>query len=114
MAWTPELLELFEDLKESITSSPITARYNPELPVFLKTDWSSEGMGWILMQPHSDSVSVSALKLLENEGICKFDSSPDGARLRPIAFGSRSCTVMESKLHSFVGKAACGRWAIAG
>ena len=44
MAWTPALLELFEDLKACITSSPITIQYDPDTPEFLKTDWSSEGM----------------------------------------------------------------------
>ena len=70
-------------------------------------------MGWILMQPARDKESTAALETLKNTGECKFDLSIDGARLKPIAFGSRSCTTAESKLHSFTGEAACGRWAIA-
>ena len=112
MAWSPSLLQLFDDLKRSITSSPVTARYDPDKPVFLKTDWSSEGMGWILMQPHNDEESINAVQLLLKGDNCLFDLTPEGARLRPIAFGSRACTPMEAKLHSFVGETACGRWAI--
>ena len=68
LAWTPTLIELFEDLKTAITSSPTTARYDPNKPVFLKIDWSSEGMGWILMQPDVDEASLSASKpLLQGE-----------------------------------------------
>ena len=48
-AWTPELQSLFDDLKIGITSSPCLARYDASLPCFLKTDWSANGMGWILM-----------------------------------------------------------------
>ena len=66
-------------------------------------------MGWIHMQPYDDEVSTRAAELLLSGGTCQFDLTPNSARLRPIAFGSRSCNPMESKLHSFVGKAACGR-----
>ena len=54
MAWPPDLIKLFEDMKKCITSMPILARFNPTKPVFLKIDWSVEGMDWILMQPTDD------------------------------------------------------------
>jgi hypothetical protein len=111
-SWTPELISLFEELKVGITSSPVLARFDPNKPTFLKTDWSAEGMGWILMQPADDEESVRATKLLKKTGECLFDLSKNGARLRPIAFGSRSCTDIEKSFHSFVGETASGRWAI--
>lgn len=112
MAWTQDLIQLFADIKVCITSGPILARYNPEKPTFLKTDWSADGMAWILMQPADDEESQRATKLLLETGECIFDLCKNGARLRPIAFGSRACTDMERKLHSFLGEIACGRWAI--
>ena len=36
MTWSPDLIQLFEDFKVAITSSPITQRYNPDAPVFFK------------------------------------------------------------------------------
>ena len=51
MAWSPRLIKLFQDLKQSVTSAPILARFGPDKPTLLITDWSAEGMGWILMQP---------------------------------------------------------------
>ena len=69
-------------------------------------------MGWILLQPANNDDSKAAAKLLQRGMECKFDLDKDGARLQPIAFGSRACSVMESKLHFFTGEAACGRWAI--
>ena len=69
-------------------------------------------MGWILMQPTDDVESIKAMKQLLKTGVCLFDLTKHGARLKPIAFGSRSCTNNEKYLHSFTGEAACGRWAI--
>ena len=111
-AWTPQLTELFSNLKDCITSSPVLARFDPSQLTFLKTDWSSAGMGWILMQPAGDGVSVQAAQHLLDTGICLFELSKHGARLQPIAFGSRSCNENERNFHSFTGEGCCGRWAI--
>ena len=54
LAWTPQLIQLFQDIKISITSSPVLVQFNPSKPTFLKTDWNSHGMAWILMQPAFD------------------------------------------------------------
>ena len=112
MAWSPDLISLFEELKRDVTSSPILTRFNPSQPVFLKTDWSAEGMGWILMQPAQDEDSQAAVDTLRQKGDCLFDLKVEGPRLQPVAYGSRSCTIAEKTFHSFVGEAACGRWAI--
>ena len=113
LAWTPASIQLFEDMKACITSSPVLARYDPSKPTMLKTDWSAEGMGFILMQPADDNESKTATAQLQKNGTCLFDLSMNGARLKPVRFGSRSCTDTERNFHSFVGEAAAGRWAIA-
>jgi hypothetical protein len=78
----------------------------------LKTDWSAEGFGSILMQPDDSPASIAATTRLLEDGICDFDVTMGGARLRPIRFDSRKCTEQERHFHSFVGETACGRWAI--
>ena len=88
------------------------ARYDSSLPTFLKTDWSATGMGFIIMQPAIDNVSIEALRALRETGENKFDCSLEGPRLRPILCGSRKCTETESHYHSFVGEVSTGRWAI--
>ena len=95
MAWSPDLIELFNDMKICITSSPVLARFDPSKLTFLKTDWSTEGMGYILMQPASDEASSKAAVILENGGPCMFDITKLGARLQTVAFGSRCCTGLE-------------------
>ena len=89
MVWTPSLIQLFHDIKVCITSSLVLARFDPSKPTFLKTDWSAEGMGWVLMQPAGDEESIAATKLLSTTGECKFDLTKGGAHLHPIGFGSR-------------------------
>ena len=74
-SWTPQLIKLFADLKLCITSSSVLARFDTTRPTFLKTDWSSEGMGWILMQPADDDESIKAMKKLLTTGVCLFDLS---------------------------------------
>ena len=110
--WTPDLEALFSKLKHDIVSSPLLARFDSSKPCFLKTDWSAEGFGFILMQPDDSDESTAALEHLRKTGECKFDLTLKGARLRPIRFGSRRCTEKETHYHSFVGEAAVGRWGI--
>ena len=68
MKWSPDLIQLFEDMKKCITSQPILARFDPTKPVFIKTDWSTEGMAWILMQPADYEESKNAAKKLITTG----------------------------------------------
>ena len=113
VAWSKDLVCLFNSLKKDLTSEPLLARYDSTKPIFLKTDWSSLGMSFVLMQPGNDKVSDSATKKLLNEGVCDFDVSTNGPRLRPISSGMRKCTDSESHHHNFVGEIATLRWAIA-
>jgi hypothetical protein len=112
MAWTPDLLALFQKMKDDITCSPCLARADSSKPFFLKTDWSKDGLGTILMQPDDSEASREALRAMDSGEPCTFDKTLTGPRLRPIMFLSRKCTEIESHYHSMVGEAAAGRWAI--
>ena len=88
LAWTPNIITLFHDIKVSITSSPVLARYDPSKPTFLKNDWSAKGMGWIFMQPADNEESIRATTPLLETGECLFDLTRGAARLQPTGFGS--------------------------
>jgi hypothetical protein len=75
---------------------PCLLRYFQAL--FLKTDWAGTGMGWILMQPDDSDASAAELALFRSDGICNFDVTMNGARLRPIRFGSRGCTSVSATI----------------
>ena len=64
------------------------------------------------MQPADDKESIKATIKVIDTGVCLFDLSKNGARLKPVAFGSRSCNINEKNFHSFTDKEAWGRWAI--
>ena len=46
-------------------------------------------MGWILIHPNDDEVSIKVSALLKSEGMYQFDLALNNARLKHIAFGSR-------------------------
>ena len=92
---------MFVSLKTSITSSPLLVRFDSTTPLFLKTDWSSTGMGYILMQPDDSADAQVATTKLSDKNECDFDLSLDGTCLRPILFNSRSCTSTERDYPKF-------------
>ena len=114
MAWSPTLRALFNSIKRDLTSDPCLARACSSKYFFLKTDWSSAGMGWILMQPDDSSASQAALAALRegDSDSCEFDLNLNGPRLRPTSFGSCKTTKPESKYHSMTGEACSGRYGI--
>ena len=69
-------------------------------------------MGWIFMQPAKNDKSKRAMRTLWETIECLFDLSKNGARLKPIAFGSRLCTDFERKYHLFVGETVYVIWEI--
>ena len=87
MTSSASLLLLFQDVKDQIVASLIMARYVHSKLALLKTDWSTEGMGWISMQPANDKMSMAAEDEFKSGGKCMCDISKSGARLLHIAFG---------------------------
>ena len=63
MAWTPEFIELFNELKKEVTSSQDLVRFDPRKLTFCETDWNAEVMRWIRMHPTDDKESQRAVKL---------------------------------------------------
>ena len=77
MYWTPQLITLFEPLKERVILSPVLYQFDSNTKIFLKTDWSAKGMIWILMQPADDKESLQSEKSIINIGGFKFDFATD-------------------------------------
>ena len=80
MAWTSDIISLFHELKFSINSYPIVSCFDPEKLAYWKTDWSAEGIVWILMQLADDEEYQNAtahLKILENYYLTSLNMAPD-------------------------------------
>ena len=102
-----------QELKQEVLSSPILARPNFKRRFYLKTDWSSDGMGAVLLQAggHNEATTQNTE---EDGGPCTFNMLVLGEKLRlhPVAFISRKCAPRERSYHSYIGEAATGIWAI--
>ena len=111
--WGKEEDELLQKLKDDIISGPMLARPDPARRFYIKTDWSKDGMGAVLLQAENSEEARDAEDRERAGGKCEFDKSIDGLRLRPICFVSRAtASPLEKSRHSFVGEAATVRWAI--
>ena len=84
------MIVLFNYCKQQLYTSPLLVRYDSSKSVFLKTDWYTGEMGYILIQADASPQSLVALILLKDTSEYTFDLSHDGPRLRPVFFGSRS------------------------
>ena len=96
--WTPDLIRIFNKRKKGITSPPVLTRYDSDRHIFLKSDWSAEGMGYILHQPDNGIESKTASLKLSETGECDFYLTLKGPRLRLLCFNSRSNRPYEKQL----------------
>ncbi len=58
--WTPEAQAAWEDLKGAILSDLCIWRFDHRKLIVLRTDFSSLGFGFVLLQPGNDEASVKA------------------------------------------------------
>eukprot|EP00957_Ditylum_brightwellii_P066131 5018059-Ditylum_brightwellii.AAC.1 len=76
------------------------ARPDPTQRFYLKTDWSKEGMGAVLLQADDSPDARAAEEEEQKGGKCEFDRSLGGLKLRPVAFISRKTqTGLEKSAH---------------
>ena len=113
-AWKPVLQAILKHLQHKIISSPLIGQYDSDKPIFLKTDWSTIGMSYMLLQPGDNSLYNDTIKNLRKTGECDFDIlTKTGPQLWPILFNGKTCTDTEKHYHGFVGEISCCRWDIA-
>ena len=97
------MLRLFEALKVDIISSPIIVRYDQTKPCFLKKDWISITMYFVLIQLDNSVESAKAIEPLITYTYNNFDRSMPGARLQPVVSRCRLCTDSERHRRIFIG-----------
>ena len=110
--WTTQHDEILAQLKKDVIAGPILARSDPSRHFYLKTDWSKDKMGAVLLLADDSPTASTAEDRERAGGKCDFDCTKSGLRLRPIAFLDRTTTPPEWSFHSYVGEVATGRWAI--
>ena len=76
--------------------------------VVLRTDFSSLGFGYVLLQPGNDETSVKAAQNYRAGRGFSFMTKGSTATLRPICFEARKTRGNEVWLHSHLGKGFSG------
>ena len=88
--WTPDDQRLLGLISKDIVSRPTLERPDPYLRFYIKTYWSKDGMEEVIMQVDNSLEAINSEAQENDGGNCKLDKSPEGMRLRPISFISRS------------------------
>jgi hypothetical protein len=110
--WTPEAESAWNDLKEAIISDPCIQRFDHRKLVVLRSDFSSLGFGFVLLQPGNDEASVRAAQDYRAGKGFSFMTKGSTATLRPICFGARKTRGNEVRLHPHLGEGFSGDYAI--
>ena len=93
-----------EDIKTSILSDPILKRTSSTKRIYIRTDFSSLGFGFVALQPGDNKESIEAVEREISGGQCEFELKKKGPRLFPCAFGSKKIAGYQRHVHvrSFV------------
>ena len=110
--WTPDAEHAWKDLKDAIILDPCIQRFDHRKLVVLRTDFSSMGFGYILLQPGNEEASVKAVQDYRDGKGFSFMTKGSTANLRPICFGAQKTRGNEVWLHSHLGEGFSGDYAI--
>jgi hypothetical protein len=110
--WTEAAQRAFDDMKLSIISNLCLQCFNHRKLVVLRTDFSSIGFGYVLLQPSNDEASTQAALNYRNGKGFSFMTKESTAHLHPVCFGARKCRRNKVRLHSHLGKCFAGNYAI--
>ena len=81
--WSQNHQLCFDNIKEAVCKDIILKFYDPNLPIFIETDASQNGIGVVLLQPLDSNFTL-------NESIIP-------TKLMPVAFASKTLTSTEHK-----------------
>ncbi len=102
--WTLQAEIAWNDLKDAILLDPCIQRFDHRKLVVLRTDFSSFGFGYVLLQPGNNEASVRAAQDYRAGKGFSFMTKGSQATLQPICFGARQSRGNEVKLHSHLGE----------
>ena len=100
------------DIKNALLADPLLRRADTNKRIYLRTDFSSFGFGFVILQPANDKVSQDAMIREEAGGVCEFDMKKKGPRLLPCAFGSKKIAGYQKHVHGSLGEGLALRYAI--
>ena len=108
--YTSEHYTVVKSIINYLISSPILQRADSKKSFYLKTDFSSVGLGFTLCQPGDSAKEIAAMTAEDNGTTCQFDTIKSGLRLHPVAFGARKTIGNEKHFHSHPGESLAATW----
>jgi hypothetical protein len=99
-------------MRKAVLKDLCLCQYNHWKLLVLRTDFSTEGFGYIACQPADNDASMQAIHQCMQGGSFNFMAKDSTALLHPVAFGCRRTRGNEERLHSHLGKAFVGDVAI--
>jgi hypothetical protein len=103
-------IKSFKEVRDYLLSKPIIQRANILKRFYLKTDFSSLGLGFALCQPDDSPESLAAMNREDAGGECEFELCLSKLRLLPVALGSRKTKGNEVHFHSHPGGSLAVTW----
>jgi hypothetical protein len=97
--WTPEAEGAWEDLKEAIMSDPCIQRFDYRKLCVLRTNFSSQSFGYVLLQPANNKALTRAAQDYRNGKGFSFMTKSSMAILHPVCFGACRTRSNEVRLH---------------
>ncbi len=102
----------FQDIRSALLSDPCLKQYNHCLLLVLRTEFSTNGFGYVALQPGNDIESRLAMTHLMEGGKFKFMDKSSKGILHPVAFGCFRTRGKKKCLHSHLGEAFSGNYPI--
>jgi hypothetical protein len=110
--WSAPAQAAFDDIKQAILSDPCLKRFNHQHLIVLRTNFLSQGFGYVVCQPGNNDASTAAMDAYQRSSDFNFMATPSAAVLHPVAFGARRSHGNKVCLHSHLGEGFAGDWAI--
>ena len=99
-------------MQNAVLRDPCLKRYDHRKLLALHTDFSSEGFGYVTLQPGNDNASLDAMHTYMGGGNFTFMTAKSKAALHPVVVGCRCTHGNERRLHSHLGKGFSSNWSI--
>jgi hypothetical protein len=110
--WTSEAGAVLVSVHNTILNNPCLFQYDHHKLLLLWTDFSGEGFGYAACQPANDDASLQAMHKCMQGSAFVFMTKDSTATLHLVAFVCQSTCGNKRRLHSHLGEAFSGNYAI--
>ena len=110
-SWTDKHDAAFLKIKHALVNSSVLKEPRYDRPFIVHSDWSSEGMGAVLMQEYNVYKDSKGQWQVDYEGTA---ASKEKCRkvVYPIAYASKKCLPSESRYSAHLGELAAAKFAL--